>query len=53
MSFMEKYAGNTMVEGSDDLSRLSIEDLKTRGYLGGNRGQPVCPTEEKTKKSLE
>ena len=38
---MEKYAGNTMVEGSDDLSRLSNEDLKTRSRLRGSRGQPA------------
>ena len=47
MSFMEIYVGSTMDEGSDDLSRLSIDDLKTQSYLGGSYGQPACPIEEK------
>ena len=47
MSFMEKYAGSTMDEGSDDLSRLSIDDLKTRSHLRGSRGQPAAQKKKK------
>ena len=32
----------TMDEGSDDLSRLSIEESKTRSHLRGSRGQPAA-----------
>ena len=32
----------TMDEGSDDLSRLSIEETKTRSHLRGSRGQPAA-----------
>ena len=41
--------GGTMDEGSDDLSRLSIEDLKPRSWTGGSRGQPAAPM-KKTRK---
>ena len=34
--------GSTMDEGSDDLSRLSIEDLKPRSCIGGSRKQPAA-----------
>ena len=41
--------GSTMDEGSDDLSRLSIEDLKPRSWTGGSRGQPAVPMKKRRK----
>ena len=37
----------TMDEGSDDLSRLSIEESKTRSHLRGSRGQPAAQMKKK------
>ena len=51
MSFMEKYVGNTMDEGSDDLSRLSIDDLKTWSHLRGSHGQPAAQMKKRRRRA--
>ena len=41
----------TMDEGSDDLSRLSIEETKTRSHLRGSRGQPAAQMKKRRRSS--